>query len=624
MSQGFFKRNEKLFMVLLLLVLAPTFAFTGLMSAVIGDGTDVDTGLRVGGRTISTVETKKMRDELSVYVRANGFRGYPGIPGLNSAPIDIFGQQMQGDPIERQFALEAEARERGIVVSDEDFQARIRELGIYLIAWMKATESQPANGSNLFQAYQQVQQLKDTTPFVVSEYMEAVKKLIGKPIREFEASARRAFLAEKMCEVPGMAVVASEKDLWSKFDENMHKRSFEVVRVPVTNFEKLGEMAVTEALAERGSPGWTELATYYASNLQEFTLPNRVKLQALRLDSVNFNLSYQPTDEEIQARFDRDKESLYLATEEFDPFEEVADEFLPLTEVKGQVVQSLREEYVATQGVKILEDAIAAARTRGEGDFSMLDLVPEEKRQFFTVIDTDLFSSEEIAGLPTEISNPAALQELFLTFEQVKKGMVCDEPVQMADASFIYRVTDVAKSTTPSFKANEDAARKAWTTVKAQEKAVELLEDWATEINKEGSTSSLRVLANASNYSVSEFGPLTRSESSQMKIDDKLVDDASAILRNAFTIAEPNSVGVPELNSQSTEAYLVYYKERSDPDATGFAGRRESLKTQVLKEKRNQAIQDYVAAVVAKHIKREEMTRDPEDSDEESKDEASQ
>ena len=596
MAKGFFKKNEKLFMTLLLLVIAPSFAFTGIMTAVMQSNTG-SAMFEAFGETISVGDVQEIGNHLTRYLE------------IMSAP----GRQRRGfrdDECLSHFILEYEADRLGIELSDAELQDAIRARAKDLIAWDQLMNGGIPQGGQ-FQILRELQNIKQSRRFTVDDYGQALRSNnigLDISIEDFEATLARGKRVEKLLRSVQASAVVSEKEIYEEFEEQQQLRVLEIVRVPAEGFLEQARAAVA------GDTDYLE-DTYY-QNKASFTLPDRVQLEVLKVDSVNLNLSFNPSDDELRAQYERDKNSLYVSSTGFDLDLEVDPDgpYQSFEEVKADVLAAMRTRYSGDKEVSILDDALAEAKRRkdaGETGFALLDLVPEPQRDIVQVITTEVFGADDIGTLPESIRNEPRLQTLFLGFAELQDGDFCEKPVPLSDGNFIYRIAAKHPIEDLDYDPEMEDLLKLAAENKSGELALEHLQGWVKKLEAEGSEDTLDSLAQAENYTLTTLEVATRSDWATIQVDAKPLASAFDILKNGFDIAEVGQVGEPLLARDGSEAYLVRLEETQKPDSSGFETRRASLRNSVLRRKQLAAEESFMSALNERANSKDLRPRNP-------------
>lgn len=587
MSQGFFQRNQKLMMTVLLVIIAPSFAFTGLMTSVMQSSLS-GSAYRVFGDTLTFQELFRHKQELRNMMVA--LRAREGLVGRVSA---------RDEDALRYYMQKIEADRLGIALSDEELSEYIREAAKDLICGAETRVRIQQSGQQipegLFGAYYNAfyQQARPTTRFTKAAYMDALEGLrIGMNVKEFEDNIALALRLQKLQSAISGSVVVSEREAYEQFDEQQHERVLRFVRVPAESFAEAAGEKVTDE----------DLARVYEANKPLFALPNRLSIDALKVNFPQLSLSHQPTADEVKARYDEDKASLYLAKTEFDPENPGSeeDEYKPLEEVQAQVITSIRNEWALAKQKELLDGALAEVERRRtedpEATFANLrELVAQEFRDYVDVIRSPIFSTQDVADLPENILNTPKLRSLLIRFSTLNAGDFGEEVIELADGHYVYRVAELFKADTPKLEDCRDEVMEKAVEEKSAELAMEVLQEWYDAITAEESTVTLAAKAQEGNYTITTCDAAGRNESDKIAIDGKRLNSAFNILRAGFEIEEPGGISVPILANDSKEAYIVEYGERVPANSAKFADMRDSIRSQVQGRLAIEAWESYMA-----------------------------
>lgn len=589
----FFKANEKVIMVMLLVIIAPSFAFTTLMFSNIGNSSQDTDYLEMYGETfkVSDIQQLSLRVADVNKIALLMFRGVPGRPRIG-----------EEDVIQHYIFLR-EAKERGIAVSDQELGEVVTELGKSLIALHQVRNEEQvfADDGAFFQA---LNQKRDTVRFNHAEYQAALRnEKVGlqMSVKRFEGLVREWLTKTKLLSVPGNTVVVSEKEIYEEFEEELHKRTFEFVRVSAADFIEEAKSKITpEELEERWNrtpvPG------------KEFERKPSLKLEIAMVGSQ----PYQPTDEELLAYYEKNKDTRYRMKVQpaADPEKEGGEgqegqDEPKEPEVRYKPFDAVRSQVLSAVKVIRLKEIAEAARTeaaklQGEGkEFDLLDVFGEHA-VLAEKFETGWFDVDGVNDLPASYKNVPILRSLFSAakFPELQEGSVGDRTVATRQGAqqfhYVYRIAGKRDAEVPAGLADvEEEVRDAVAQEKATQLAKEFLDGWATELS-ENPEATFQRLAADKNYKVHTTEPVGRSDSRLVKIDDKIVDGAFFMLRAGFDIDEVGGVGqaVEYRNpiTKETDVFQVTLTGTAPPDTTTYETRRSAYESRVRARKQEAAL----------------------------------
>lgn len=562
----FFKANEKVIWVVLLVILAPSFAATGLMTTAFQSSRMDYAAFEVNGETLSSLDLNRLRDRYARLQQVSGFLGTGFVSSLrNVTPttprtLEIYVQ-----------LNEAEAR--GLAVSPQELADVARKAGRNLIAFSAVVNSgdQYPDNNAFFTALRESQ---NSVRFTENEYRAALRDdRVGLKlsVREFEECIAQALLLEQFAGLAFNSVVVSDKEVYDEYEEDFHRRTFNFVRLSPAEYSEEARASITDADLDAR---WAE------TNGDEFRLPSRVALEIAQLQKD----IYVPTEEEIQAHYDAQKENLY--------FEEGGEGVKGLEEVRGQIVPRVR----AQREKEIVDQALAEGLRRyaeGERDIDLLDLFGEHAA-LVAVSTTNPFSRSDVKGLPSSYANTPALdQPLFgpAAFAKLEVGQFGANTVMPVDGGrYLYRIAQKIAESVPASRAEVDEDIRAKVAIdKATELAVKYLEGWKDRLGQEGTT--FASLAAEKNLKVHTTEPLTKEEPVKFKVDGATVPGAFLMLQAGFEIQVAGAVGEPVPytnpgNPTDSQVYLLQLNELLPADPAGFKTRAPQMRNLVERRKR--------------------------------------
>lgn len=573
----FFKANEKVIMVVMLAILAPSFAFTGLMmSGLQQSGQDGDL-IRMYGETYKSSEVERMRGHVSRVRRVMLFMGQGMVYYRVGASLT--------DTIEHHIYLR-EAGERGLAVSSEELAETVRRVGKNLIAYYSVRKDglDPGDDSSAF--FTALNERQNSVRFTLSEYRNALRSSevgMNMSVQEFESLIAENLLRLKLLGVADESVVISDREVYDEYEETAHKRKFQFVRVSPDDFLATAKESITdEDIKER----WDRTGG------EEFRNPERLQLEIAQLPAN----TYQPSEAEIEAFYEENKETLYkkpapAGDDPGDAGDDPGDEekFRPLSEVEGQVRIQVRRK----REQEIVDEALAEAKKRSEmlQDFDLIDLFTADDAPMIEISQTSMFSRDEVRDLPTSFRNDAVLRNLFFPdkFAELSPGTLGETTVLPSSGGrYLYRISGKQASELPANpEAVNDQIREEVASEKAAALAEEYLNGWNDRLNEDGVT--FETLAAEKNYKVHESEPLAQNEAGRFQVEGRPVLGAIRVLQSGFDIDEVGRVGnaVTYKNpaTEESQVFLLRLASIEPADPTGFEPRRPSLENLVRRRK---------------------------------------
>ncbi|MEE8142195.1 MAG: hypothetical protein V3T77_03775, partial [Planctomycetota bacterium] len=482
MVMRFFKKNEKVIMVTLLALIAPTFAFTGLVYQFAASRNSAL--YEVFGQTLHQNDLAKLQNRVgqfkSVCMRCP------------TAYAVALGQGLQINPTQlgvttpealQHFTYLHEVKRLGLALSKDEKEQRLLSAAEDLVA---------------IQTYSQVggnfRNVRDAVQFDRAQYTAAVRGM-RMTVKQFEELFLEFLLVEKLLSIVGNAAVVSTKDVYEEFLRQNEKRILEFVRVPVERFLDAAREAVSDQ----------DIEQVYDEDPFVFERPLSIQLEVVKVKPETLATVVEPSDAEILERYERDKATLHLKGGEVSfATIEWEDDFLPLEDVSGQVIASIRKEKIELREQEILNTALENAKgLAATGDFEWEVAVGEDVAQV-EIFKTEFFSENEIPTVDERFRNDAVLRELFLSPNRLKldieQGWVGEEVVNLNSGSYIFRVSAIRKRYVPLIKECRDEIVE----VAKKEKALQLSQDhvkqWKEQV--EAGTATFDGLVKDENYSI--------------------------------------------------------------------------------------------------------------------------
>ena len=364
------KENEKVIWVILLIILAPSFAFTGMYSSCLTQARGNPVHAQMFGRNIPESEYDQARRELILVHSVQGSREFPDASEWSVLQFLLY---------------RTEADRLGLRVSDEELGGLIRIIYQRREAQAAAQESiqqlvkDEKTAKNLKeevlnQVYQSTlmtkfQELRKTDQFDPDKWHALLAnwktpdggRALSISAPDLEAALRDVMKAEKLPYFVKDSVQVTSEEALEKFkqDEQQRKLTFFEVKAPDDAKAEV-EKAVTDA----------DVKARYEKAKEEFAEPIKVRVDYLSFPVAAFEKEVQITDEDLKKQYDAVKAQKYRTFADagsLDSFKPLSPEekaaleakaFRPFDEVKEEV----RADLLKT---KSREAARAAAEKAG-------------------------------------------------------------------------------------------------------------------------------------------------------------------------------------------------------------------------------------------------------------------
>jgi hypothetical protein len=313
------KENEKIIWVLLLLLLAPTFAFTGAFSQILNEGRGGNAShASYFGKTIKTRDFRKVQQGLgmveevrNVALRYDYSDRHMPIGSDQRSVLDFLVRKV-------------EAERLGLRVSDTELGAEIRriyrnlkaeEAGMNAARAVKADgkkdigreQSQAAMGAY----YEKLGDLEKQDSFGETELREWFSLLQnwanpgwrGGPIprREFELVLRDVLLIEKLEDYVKASVAVTPDEAFARYEKDNQTRKFSFFPVEAGVDKSEIEKSVTDA----------DVQARFDKRKEDFRQPLKVRTSYISLPIADFESKVTLTDEDLRKEYDRVKNEKY-------------------------------------------------------------------------------------------------------------------------------------------------------------------------------------------------------------------------------------------------------------------------------------------------------------------------
>lgn len=296
--RAWIKRNEKMCVVALLVVLAPLFAFTGPISSFM-DSNDGEFA-RVYGSSVSRTEAKLTLSLLNaasvlapgVFSKANGFMNGPSAAS-RLAPRDFSVRDF--------LAYREKARRQGIHVSDVELTERIRDswrrisAGEYVRAETQGLPQQVAFQQSWTLFQQRQEELAAANTFDAADWSERVRDRRVR-LGEFEEALRDLCAIGKLGDYVLGDVQVSADEVLETFRSEHEERKLSWMQVDPP-----------EALVSKFAAGLTDqdISGHYDANPQEFRRPFALRAHYVKvpIDSFKADVESEVTDADLESEY---------------------------------------------------------------------------------------------------------------------------------------------------------------------------------------------------------------------------------------------------------------------------------------------------------------------------------
>ncbi len=600
-ASDFVKKYEKIFIVLLLAFLSVTFGFAGW-------GSFFDKApppSEVAGRKVPVSEQQATGEKLLAIARLSNAASYGALCNENGALKRNARIRANQDPLTYLCLLEI-ARDEGIVCTDEELTEQMTEFARGLVTqynfWQKNPDidffSNP--GARTEKQGQLDAEREAVEAMGSSDLLERLREALNNrqfiyrplTVQDFEILLREQVVYFKLIQSVQSSVVVTEEEVYDSFKQQNKLRGFDVLRVRVSQFNEEAKAKITDE----------DKREAYEQNKEEFRVPNMVKVEALkvmrdRLDS--------PTPEELQARYDEDKATRYIAKKGDG---ETPDEYRPLEDVEKAVERSIYQDL--EEGW--LQKALTKARElRDQGDeYSLLDTVPEERRGFFEIIQSEPYGVTAYDDVNDQIKNVQALRQVLSRWDSLEEGDLCSFPAPFASGGFIYRVVEKIPGKARDYEdvPEEKLVEKA-TEIKARELARETLAAYQAGIESGepydlGGTTvdyTLENVAKYNDFSYDSADPISLRNSFQFQLGGRPYSSGRQLVQAGFQLENPGDISDPIITTGTlADAVLVKFREEVDPDPSLFESMKITIRNQLERQRSNEIIQAFLDQVQQK------------------------
>jgi len=575
-------------MTLLLILIAPTFAATGLVSWWAGNSAAV-ASYEINGETVSTDKFVETRRELSKSLWLQNVRRF----GVFAARSDRFRLATVPDVL-KQLVFEDEIVRLGIEPSDQSKTDAVREAVLDITTWYRVMELSGWTG-----IYQErapdFNSMRPIARVDMATYTEALKSpnfgiLMSK--KEFEETIINSLRIQELVRSVVNAAVVTEKEIFDEYSTQNERRVLDLIQVPIEIYMEEARELVTP----------DDIEATYNENPERFVLQNRLSVEVARVDRAALQrlTSYEPSAEEVEARYEKDKDTLwrirrpenYVAPEGATP----EDNYRPLIDVFDAVVRAVTRDQAAVEEARLLQDALDQLNAMKDlGESVPMEQAFPEGLEYIQIRQISPFLQREVSLLDNEVKNPAAYATFFLQERalpgSVKPGDLYDSIAENSQGRFIIRVIEMLPERTMTFdEAIEDALKVAEET-QAKKLLVEGIEVSLQRVRDEEAT--LEEVAQDLNLTIHPMEPMSRSQSFNLKIDNRVIDARVEVIADAFMIEEKGEVVGPVISDTAVSGYVIRLKGIEPPDMELFDALRIGTESRLIRAKQQALLDAY-------------------------------
>lgn len=366
-------------------------------------------------------------------------------------------------------------------------------------------------------------------------YEERIRQIFNLRPGEFENILREELLARKMEGFIYETALITEEELY-----NVYLRQNEKVNLYYIPFH-------SEDFVDKYSPSDEEIKAHFEANKENFKTDELRSIRYIIITAEDFENRIEISKEEINAYYNAYPEE-FLSED---------GGTMPLEEAREKIVTVLKSQ----RGGALREDFVELLQTEGGSDKSLDELAAEHKIE--TINESQPFSQEDILKeIPPRITR--------LAFEEEKGGTAI---VSMGSSIWVYEVRDIipskAKSLEEAKEEITDQLKKEKAKVLARQKAQETLK----ELNKV-KKNELAEKTKSLGLELLETGYFSRLQNVPQINDENLRSEA-------FELSESTVVS-NKLYNNKDDVYIVSVKEKQSADKEVFDQEKDALKTQEL------------------------------------------
>ncbi|MEE2882103.1 MAG: SurA N-terminal domain-containing protein [Planctomycetota bacterium] len=582
MSTGFFKRNEKVMMTILLALIAPTFAATGLVTWYSNNST-TNASYEINGQTITSQDFFEKRMELSETLWLQNVRRF----GPYAARTDRF-RQATVDDVLKQFVLEHEITRVGIEPSDASKDAGVKAAALDICTWYRVMEQSGWIGTyqERFPDFSSGRAIARLDLDTYSAALTDDRFGISMSKKDFEETVIRSLRVQTLIESVVDAAVVTEKEVFEEYSTNYEKRVLELIQISSENY--------LEQASEQTTP--EDVEAIYNANPERFVLANRLAVEVARVDRTGLrnSMTYEPTPEEIEAKYEADKSTVYRIRRpnNYVPPEGATpeDDIRPLINVFDNVVNSLVNDQMMVLEAETLNNALESLTAmKDAGETVPMEQAFAEGADYVEVRQIDSFVQRDVNLLDVDVKNPAAYATFFMQERRepgsVKPGDLYQSIVTNGRGNFIIRVVEMLPERTMTYDEAIEPALKAAQEAQAKKIVEEYASSWVTRIQSGEEGATFDALSEDGNFTIHEMDPVSRTQSFNLKIDNRIIPARAAVIEAAFEIEVVGGLAGPVTNEADQSEYVVRLKEIAAPDMDLYKSLKLSTENRLRSDK---------------------------------------
>ncbi len=620
-----FRRNEQIFWILLLIFVCFSFGATYIMARVLADP-ERKTFMTVDGIKYSVREIRQLNSRLRLISSIPAAPDYVRLASNPSRSQDR--EESVFRIMARLLAADAEARRLGIVVPPSKVTEVARKCFEEDMAWQKIREQTKYMSSKEYQQYvkDHLEEIRKTITWSPSAYWSWISEK-GLSIRNFESALELLLRVQALQELFLRSDPISRKDIYENFVRQRRKLVLAIAEIPFSRFEKEVKADFTDE----------ELQRYYKEHTEKFVLPERISFEYMVFPRSHFEKDITITEADISMRYRQDRESKYLANpaalppaavypltpEEQKEFEQLkATRYLPLQKVRSRIETDLRRERALAKAASFATNLVnkikKAKEAAAEGKPAATPEEIAKENDFVKYGKTPPFTADDAEKKLGYLYVKSLIGKWFREISEKKEPTLPPSYLQVKDEkgeTHFLIITSVTVHPMESLTWEEDPerckeiARKELSRDKVRERARQEAEKLIVKV-REGR----KLTEVAGSFPVTVTEPIGRTDWEKLKLkgDAELPPQIKGeIFRNFFDTLPLNERVVPNpLEDQVGKRFFVCAIEKiaEQPDPSEFTPEvekqtRRYLAFQLQYRRLAGGWVDYLRTLVAKYVK---------------------
>ncbi|HNU26579.1 MAG TPA: hypothetical protein PKJ38_10770, partial [Planctomycetota bacterium] len=310
-----FRKNEKLFWVCLLVFVCFSFGMTGVMEMVIGDP-GRDAVFACDGRYYTEHDWRQINTWLADIANISPNLNFRQLVVGRQRLVDGQGPDLVTSLLPTFLAAAAEADRLGITVSPTRIYAVVKDLYRHHATVKKLQKEANYRSMSDEEQNARFRELFEATPWSLDGYHAWIRER-GFAVPDFEYALGLLLKVAALRDFHLSAGVTSTPDLYSAYVRENRAVTLRVARLDSESL--LGSLSRT--------PTDEELRAYYAKNQEKFFQPHRVRFSYLKTPLAHFESQVTPSEEDLLKEYQRVRVRKYLK----DPLEQPPALDYPLT-----------------------------------------------------------------------------------------------------------------------------------------------------------------------------------------------------------------------------------------------------------------------------------------------------